>query len=278
MHTKADLWEGLQPRDCVCAGRKTLTALVLPRSVLLLHRQGGRAIEVCASAVTWRYTARAGCFDYYPAGTYDFVTGAQAPMRATGVDIPIAFEMSVLEEGHWGAELTPRFQFRDRRLEGLVQSLVHASGSAMAPADAVLLSVAVVDRLYETAHHAAKALDDSPIFTPTVRRLIVEYIDQHIGTPIDVDKVAFLTGLARTPFGKVFRASFELPLHQYVIARKIRLASKRLLDDVRVTELSHELGFSSHAHFATVFRQHTGLTPSEFRRDRRRAEETPEAQ
>jgi len=59
-------------------------------------------------------------------------------MRATLIEIPVAFEMSVLEEGHWGSELTPRFQFKDRRLEGLVQSLIHASDYSMAPADAVL--------------------------------------------------------------------------------------------------------------------------------------------
>ena len=104
-------------------------------------------------------------------------------------------------------------------------------------------------------------------FTGTVRRLIVEYIDQYLGSSIEVDRVAFLTGLARTQFGKVFRASFGMPLHQYVLARKIHVATRRLLDDVRVTELSHELGFSSHAHFSTVFRHYVGTTPSQFRRD-----------
>jgi AraC-like DNA-binding protein len=267
MQNHSDRWEGLQSRICECAGRKNFAGHEFARSTLLLHQISGRSFEVVASGVAWKFEARAKRFDYYPTGIYESIACGPVGMRATQVEIPVAFEMSVLEEGHWGSELAPRFQFQDRRLEGLVESLVHAADGPMVPADAVLLSVAVVDRLYETAQPMNTSRAESPRFTNTVKRLIVEYIDQYIGSSIDIDKVAFLTGLARTQFGKIFRASFEMPLHQYVISRKIQLATKRLLQDVRVTEISQELGFSSHAHFSTVFRQYMGQTPSQFRKD-----------
>jgi AraC-like DNA-binding protein len=267
MQHYAAKWEGLTSQVFECVGWKITNDLELPHSVLLLHQEGQRSIGVRTSGSSWKFVARKGRFDYFPAGKYDAIVSGPTPIRGIKVEIPAAFENSVLEEGRWDAELSPRFQFQDRRLEGLVQSLVKAAGKRLAPPDAVLLSVAVVDRLYETAALSTAAARHS-VFTNTVRRLIVEYVDQYLGSSIDVDKVAFLTGLARTQFGKVFRESFGLPLHQYVLARKIHVATRRLLDDVRVTELSQELGFSSHAHFSTVFRHYVGTTPSEFRKHR----------
>jgi len=258
-------WEGLKFESVEYRGRTNRSGVQLARSVLVHHRTGGRAFGVRVNGYAWKFTTHAGRFDYYPAGHYDTLNSGPDPLRAVKVEIPVGFENSVLEEGRWEGELSPRFQFQDRRLEGLVHSLVHAADSAMAPPDAILLSVALVDRLYETAGPGNG--ERSATFTHTVRRLIEEYIDQYLGSSIDVDKVAFLTGLARTQFGKVFRETFGMPLHKYVIARKILVATQRLLDDVRVTELSHELGFSSHAHFSTVFRHHVGITPSQFRKD-----------
>lgn len=258
-------WEGLKSQLFECTGWKNAIGLTLAQSVLLYHQEGGRNVGVRASGHAWKFVSRRGRFDYFPAGQYDAIVSGPSPSRGVKVEIPVGFENAVLEEGRWGIELSPRFQFQDRRLEGLVLSMVNAAAKRLAPPDAILLSVAVVDRLYETALPPA-AGERSARFTQTVQRLIADYVDHYVGSSIDVDKVAFLTGLARTQFGKVFRESFGMPLHQYVLARKIRVATQRLLDDVRVTELSHELGFASHAHFSTVFRQHVGTTPSQFRK------------
>jgi len=258
-------WEGLQSKEFDCTGWKTANVLELPQSVLLFHRSGGRPVSLRSNGISWKFVTQAGRFDYFPAGTYSSVASGPGPARGLKVEIPVPFENSVHEEGGWRTELSPRFQFQDRRLEGLVVSLIQATDRKLAPPDAIMLSVAVVDRLYEIAQPSA-GLDRSCKFTNTVQRLIAEYVGQYLGSPIEVDRVAFLTGLARTQFGKFFRESFGMPLHRYVLTRKIHVATRRLLDDVRVTELSQELGFASHAHFSTVFRHYIGLTPSQFRK------------
>jgi AraC family transcriptional regulator len=266
MQKNAIEWEGLESRLFECAGWMNSIDHELAQSVLLFHEQGERTVGVRSNGSSWKFVTQPGRFDYFPAGKYESIVSGPTPTSGVKVEIPSAFESSVLEEGRWGTELSARFQFQDRRLEGLVHSLLDAADRRLAPADAVLLSVAVVDRLYETALPAGGG-DRSSVFTSTVKRLVVEYVDQHLGYSIDIDRVAFLTGLGRTQFGKVFRESLGMPLHQYVLARKVQVATRRLLDDVRVTELSHELGFSSHAHFSTVFRQYVGVTPSQFRKE-----------
>jgi AraC-like DNA-binding protein len=51
--------------------------------------------------------------------------------------------------------------------------------------------------------------------------------------------------------------------------RRIERAQERLREGGRaITEVAHELGFSSSQHFATVFKRHTGLTPGAWREGR----------
>jgi AraC family transcriptional regulator len=64
---------------------------------------------------------------------------------------------------------------------------------------------------------------------------------------------------------QVFQQAEGLPLYRY--HRRLRLA--RALDLIATREdistLAQDLGFSSHSHFSAAFRQHYGVTPTEFR-------------
>jgi AraC-like DNA-binding protein/mannose-6-phosphate isomerase-like protein (cupin superfamily) len=59
---------------------------------------------------------------------------------------------------------------------------------------------------------------------------------------------------------------FGTTLSQYWLRERVRLARERLVtSDIAVTDVATQLGFSSSQHFATVFRNVTGLSPSEYR-------------
>jgi AraC-like DNA-binding protein len=64
---------------------------------------------------------------------------------------------------------------------------------------------------------------------------------------------------------QVFQQVEGLPLYRYQL--RLRLARAldllALYDDL--TDLSQELGFSSHSHFSAAFREAYGRSPSEFR-------------
>ena len=56
-------------------------------------------------------------------------------------------------------------------------------------------------------------------------------------------------------------------LKQYIVDRIVLEAKRMILtSDALVKELAYELGFSESAHFINLFRQHTGFTPSHFKR------------
>lgn len=95
----------------------------------------------------------------------------------------------------------------------------------------------------------------------------VDYIAAHLCDEyIDLAKLAGLCAMTpdyfRHCFGRVFRVS---PL-QYINHQKANLAKKMLNDErLGISEIAKSLGFSSGSYFARFFREHTGLSPTQYR-------------
>lgn len=101
------------------------------------------------------------------------------------------------------------------------------------------------------------------------QRRVLHYIEVHMSEDIGLDDLAREAGLSSYHFGKAFKASLGVPPCRYVMERRILRAKELLLNGrAPITEIAHDLGFSSHSHFTDVFRKTTGATPSQFRRDR----------
>ena len=66
---------------------------------------------------------------------------------------------------------------------------------------------------------------------------------------------------------KLFSEVEGITLEQFFILQKIERAKEMLVyDEMSLTEISYELGYSSVAHLSSQFRKVTGLTPSHFRK------------
>ena len=67
-------------------------------------------------------------------------------------------------------------------------------------------------------------------------------------------------------FAELFRQSTGYAPHQYVIRQRIERAAQCLRDAGRsVIEAGLDAGFQNPSHFARVFRQLVGVSPSRFR-------------
>lgn len=255
-------WQGLNfelvEREGACRVRDHQMA----NGVLVLHLLSGRQFGVQKGRTVRHYQAELGCLDYYPAGDYDTLSAGLAPWRGVAVDIPPTFEASVLDEGHLSDRaLPPRFQFRDARLARLVSSMAQSSQRGFTQAESIIISVALVEYL----HELITSRNGSSTFSRVLRRLLNEYLDDHVHSTIDLDRLALLTGLPRAQFGHVFRTTFASTPHKYFVAHRIAVARQRLAQGAAVGDVAYALGFSSHAHFSTVFLKATGMTPSKFR-------------
>ncbi len=256
-----DAWASLRWEYLRCEQGCSLEAQRLT-SRLLLHRLPGRTCVVTIGRCQHRYTVRADTFDYFPAGTRFSVLGGPSLLPAVAVSIPVGLERALLQGREEPGPFPVRCQFKDRRLQRLVEGLAGLDGQGQRAA-APMRSAAIVDRLFELGRRATET--GGVPFSGVLRRLVAEYIDLNIGDAVTLEGLASLTGLGRTEFARLFRATFSLPIHAYVVSRRIALAKLQLTGTTRVTQIAHDLGFSSHAHFATTFRKFTGQTPTEFR-------------
>ncbi|TPW26951.1 helix-turn-helix transcriptional regulator [Martelella alba] len=96
-----------------------------------------------------------------------------------------------------------------------------------------------------------------------VRRHIEENIDE----TITLVNLASLLGLSVSYFSAVFKVSFGVSPHAFIIARRVEKAKKSIaLTDAPLSEIALDCGLSDQAHLSRIFRRHTGVTPTAWRR------------
>ncbi|MFK3820518.1 helix-turn-helix domain-containing protein [Pseudomonas sp. NPDC089407] len=101
---------------------------------------------------------------------------------------------------------------------------------------------------------------------PNLRRHLVDYIEAHLDQPMTLGELALRCNLSEYHFARMFRASFGLPPHQYLLARRLHRACQLLRRGVMpLGEIALLCGFASASHFSNRFRQAMGATPGEYR-------------
>lgn len=97
-------------------------------------------------------------------------------------------------------------------------------------------------------------------------RRVIDYIEANLGQQLLMDELASVACLSTSHFARVFRETLGRTAHRYVTERRIERAKSALATSRDpVTLIALDCGFGSSAHFATVFRQHVGLSPSAYR-------------
>jgi len=114
-------------------------------------------------------------------------------------------------------------------------------------------------------HSAARRPD------PRLRRA-TDHIHSRLHQPMSLADLAEIAGLSIPQLGRLFRAAFRQTPMEYLEAARIARAQELLdLSPLSIQAISWEVGFSTPYYFSTRFRQHTGQSPSAFRRRRPQA-------
>lgn len=96
--------------------------------------------------------------------------------------------------------------------------------------------------------------------------LIVQRIEEHLSEPLSLNTVAHLCNMSVSTVKKTFAKYGGQGVMKYANQRKISEAQSLLQNGKNVTEVSDLLGFSTQSYFSTVFKQMTGIKPSEYRK------------
>ena len=100
-----------------------------------------------------------------------------------------------------------------------------------------------------------------------------QYIRIHCDRPLLVTEVVQNVGLSRRTLERKYLKQFGRTLGHDITNLRMEKCCEYLRDtDIQVGLISKRLGFSSFGYFINIFRQHFGVTPSEYRRRFRPAE------
>ncbi len=98
------------------------------------------------------------------------------------------------------------------------------------------------------------------------RRRLIDAIDGALDQPLTLGELAARCSLSEYHFARMFRASFGLPPHQYVLARRLARACLLLRSGRQALgDIALACGFASASHFANRFRQAMGASPGAYR-------------
>jgi AraC-like DNA-binding protein len=183
------------------------------------------------------------------------------------------------ETSFLSVELSPSFlnHFLDRDQDGLLDDfwllpnqdamdlnacLTRELGERDHLSDLVL--EAQVSRILTTAFRSRQSTKGQP---PKWLRIAKEHLTENYAAPFRHEQLAQSAGVHPAHFARQFQHWYEMSAGEYVRQLRVKAAQMRLRETGEtILTIAMDLGFSDQAHFCKVFRRHTGLTPSAFRR------------
>jgi AraC family transcriptional regulator len=179
--------------------------------------------------------------------------------------------MAASDEPDGEIELRPRRKFADTRLGALVTA-VHAEMVAGFPSGRLFLDS--VEQAMAIALISGHAVTHRPAqisrggLNPARLRRIRELVHARMQNELNLEEMAQSVGLSTAHFARMFRKSTGETPHQFVLRRRLERAKAMLrAPDARVLGVAVACGFKTQQHFAQVFRNVCGISPTAYRQD-----------
>lgn len=169
-------------------------------------------------------------------------------------------------------ELLDRLNFDDPKLFAVLKLIGEEVGSSEPLSRLMIERLLDVTCLQLLRAHAVFSLPERSgacggLSDRQVRRVIGHMRDR-LGEDIGLQELADLVGLSRFHFCTAFGAATGSSPHAWLTRLRMDQACGLLADtEFRITEIALSVGYQTASSFTAAFRRHTGLTPSQFRRE-----------
>jgi AraC family transcriptional regulator len=167
-------------------------------------------------------------------------------------------------------EIRNRFQIRDTELEQLCWAMKREMESGYQSGRFYLdgLALAVASRLV-ARHSSVGKLTPERSDGLAGRRLkqVLSFIEHQLAEDLSLERIAAVAGVSPSHLSVLFRRSMRLPVHQYVIQRRVERAKTLLMQDgLSMAEIALAAGFAHQSHMARHMRRVLGVPPRAMKR------------
>jgi AraC family transcriptional regulator len=95
-------------------------------------------------------------------------------------------------------------------------------------------------------------------------RRVIEYVEAHLDEDLTLVELANVAGFSVSHFKPLFKQAVGVPVHRFVLERRVERARLRLLEGKQSrTDIALEAGFTHPSHMARCMRRVLGLSPSQ---------------
>jgi AraC family transcriptional regulator len=166
-------------------------------------------------------------------------------------------------------EIRNRFQMRDTQIEHIGWALKaemergYPSGRLYVDSLAMALAARVLQ-----AHSSLARESEMPRGALQGHRLkrVLAFIEEHLGDDLSLETIAGAAGVSAPHCKVLFRRALGMPVHQYVISRRVERAAALLRESrLPISQIALETGFAHQSHLARHMRRVMGVSPRELR-------------
>jgi AraC family transcriptional regulator len=246
-------------------------ALEVPalENVLVAIHLGAPARIACRrDGRQFRGTAVHGDIDIIPANTparWEMLDGNDTALLLSLPEKLLLVAANACDLSADRLQICNRFQIRDSELVSLgwaikrEMELDYPSGRLYLDG----LALAAASRLVARHSSAARQVA-SPEQGLSGRRLktLLSFIEERLAEDLSLEQIAQVVGLSQSHVKTQFRKALGMPVHQYVIQRRVERAKMLLLEKgLSMADIAQAAGFAHQSHMARHMRRVLGVPP-----------------
>ena len=197
------------------------------------------------------------------------------PFQAMFVFVELTVLRSALEETFGDEAEKARLRDVSAFTDDVLNSFMERIREELMREEASPLFVSAIARAIAVhiARNYAETIDDSHHGTPSLPgyklKQVTDWLAEHRAETLYLDALAAKVGLSKFHFHRLFKRAMGLPPSRFQLDLRMNRARQLLRETKKsVIDVALDVGYTNPSHFAKLFHKETGLTPSEYRRQR----------
>ena len=239
------------------------------RHVLCLHLGAPVPVSYRAGRYERQGTRLHGQFCVVPAGSSTRWT-LTAPAKSLLLRLNPSLMQDTAEHMRLGPDLAPAIHIRDPQIEriGWMMQTEELDGHPGGRIFADSLASALAARLLALQTLASRRPVTEPVraLPAWQLRAVQDYVEAKLDQDLTLAELAAVAGFSVSHFKELFRQAAGMPVHRFVLGRRVERARHLLLEGkLTNTEIALEAGFAHPSHMARCVRRYLGQAPAQLR-------------